>query len=199
MISFPKGVGLDQLAIAVKRNLLARKSLSAVMAVAVVAIDAMAVEMTANAAVEAMQVLVEAATKKALASPVRPCAGFRAHAKSCDVETDVTAQMDRRKWLDQHLVTVRPKRVKVVCDPHPPWRHPHPLRLRLPPCRKETSVGSILATGVAGPTIGIASASAGAIDVTEITSVRVAAALEALGTVSAVDRALMMALTVDAA
>lgn len=35
--------------------------------------------------------------KRALVSPVRPCAGFRAHAKSCDVETDVTARMDHLK------------------------------------------------------------------------------------------------------
>jgi hypothetical protein len=63
----------------------------------------------------------------------------------------------------------------------------------------ETSVVSILATGVAGRTIGIANASAVVTDVTGITSARVAAALEALDTVSVVDRALTMALTVDAA
>lgn len=55
MMPFPRRVALDQLAIAtVKRSLLARKRPSAAMAVAVVAIDAMVAEMTANAAVEAM-------------------------------------------------------------------------------------------------------------------------------------------------
>lgn len=89
--------------------------------------------------------------------------------------------------------------MKAVCDPRPLWRHRHhPLLLHLRPCRKETSVVSILANGVAGPTIGIVSASAVATDVTGITSVRVVA-LGALGTVSVVDRALTMALTVDAA
>ena len=91
-------------------------------------------------------------------------------------------------------------RLKAVCVPRPPWMHRHHhLPLHLPRCRMETSVVSILATGVAGRTIGIASASAVATDVTGITSARVAAVLEALGTVSVVDRALTMALTVDAA
>ena len=89
--------------------------------------------------------------------------------------------------------------MKAVCDPHPPWRHRHhPLLLHLRPCRKETSVVSILANGVAGLTTEIASANAVATDVTGITSATVVA-LEALGTASAVDRALTMALTVDAA
>ena len=55
MMPFPRPVALDQLAAAaVKQSLLARKSPGAVMAAAVVAIDAMAVEMIANVAVEAM-------------------------------------------------------------------------------------------------------------------------------------------------
>ena len=55
MMPFPRRVALDQLEIApVKQSLLARKNPSAVRAAAMVAIDAMAVEMTVNAAVEAM-------------------------------------------------------------------------------------------------------------------------------------------------
>lgn len=90
--------------------------------------------------------------------------------------------------------------LKAVCDPRPPWMHRHhPLLLHLPLCRKVTSVVSIPVTGVAGPTIGTASVSAVAIDVIGITNARVAAALEALGTVSVVDRVLTTTLTVDAA
>lgn len=55
MMPFPRRVALDRLAVAaVTQSPLARKSPSAVMAATVVAIDAMAVEMIANVAVEAM-------------------------------------------------------------------------------------------------------------------------------------------------
>ena len=55
MMSVPRRVVLEEVAVApVKQSLLERKSPSAVRAAAMVAIGAMAVEMTANAAVEAI-------------------------------------------------------------------------------------------------------------------------------------------------
>ena len=55
MITFPTRVALGRLAIAaVKWNLLARRSMSAVMVAAVVAIGVMAVETTGNAVAAAM-------------------------------------------------------------------------------------------------------------------------------------------------
>lgn len=89
---------------------------------------------------------------------------------------------------------------KAVYDLLPPWMHRHhPLLLHLPPCQKETSVVSIPVIGVVDPTIETASVNAVAIDVTGITSARVAADPEALGTVSVADRVLMTTLMADAA
>jgi hypothetical protein len=98
MLSFLNQVALAELEIAtVNQTPTVRRTPSVVMA-ATMAADVMAVEVTANAAAEAMSVVVVVETiRNVLANPVRPCVGFKAHARSFVAETDAIAQMDHRK------------------------------------------------------------------------------------------------------